>query len=345
VSLFRRHPQHFNNVKKGTTMAVKMVFEPNKEICWDKPVRSGDDTLPPLIEYPPFSIAIDGYCKGGPKFNQERMVMNINHHEEVDRVATRSSCYQALVLVNLGIYESFCDEGGRPSATLYLNDCDQDVALATYILMHPEHVGRPKLKHLVLIEDLMDMSGGLYPTKKRLHLVKQLNWIMQPYTKVRSSGEHRQLDAAGMERLVNQIHWRIRQCLFGRAKETDVDSSFEVLAENPGWVLVRERGEAARVGMAEKKIKAFASLIGESEGRYHYTLGRLSQFIPFPLPKLYAALNKAEGLGPEAEHRWGGSDTIGGSPRDTGSGLPPERLQEVINSCLRRQERSSARDK
>jgi hypothetical protein len=315
-------------------MNVKLVFEPGTEVSWDKETRDGNRVIPPFVEFPPFSIAVDGYCKGGPKFDQEKVILNINHHEGVDRVATRSSCLQAMILVKMGIYESFCDEAGERTAALYCNDCDQDVALATYILLHPDDVDRPKLRELVRIEDLMDMSGGLYPTKKRLHLMKELNWIMRPYTQARVSGKLRELDAQGMERIVKEMHRRIRLSLFNGAKEVDVDTSFEVLAEHPGWSLVREIGEAARVGMAARQIKAFISLIGENDGRFHYAIGRLSQFIPFPLPKLYEALNKSEGLGPEAPHRWGGSDTIGGSPREVGSSLTPEQVQEVIIRCL-----------
>jgi len=315
-------------------MNVKMVFEPGREVSWDKPTPSGDAALPPFNEYPPFSIAVDGYCKGGPKFDQERIILNINHHEGVDRVATRSSCLQAMILVKMGIFESFCVEGGKHAATLYCNDCDQDVALATYILLHPEHVDRPKLRELVRVEDLMDMSGGLYPTKKRLHLMKELNWIMRPYTAARVSGKLHELDAKGMERIVKEMHRRIGLSLFNGAKEVDVDTSFEVLAEFPVWSLIREIGEAARVGMAAQRIKAFVSLIGGTDGRFHYTIGRLSQFIPFPLPRLYEALNKAEGIGPEAAHRWGGSDTIGGSPREVGSSLTPDQVKEVVIRCL-----------
>ncbi len=317
-------------------MTIKMVFEPNKEICWDKPVRSGAETLPPLIEYPRFSIAIDGYCKGSPRFDQERTILNINHHEEVDRIATRSSCLQAMLLVKLGLYDGFRDEDGHPTATLYCNDCDQDVALATYILIHPEDVNRPKLRELVRVEDLMDMSGGLYPTRKRLQLMKQLNWIMQPYTKARTSGALQQLDAKGMERVVREMHKRIRLTLYNGPREVEVDTSFEVLADHGSWQLVREIGEAARVGLAERRVKAFVSLISEKDGRCRYAIGRLSQFIPFPLSKLYAALNKAEGIPADAEHRWGGSDIIGGSPREIGSRLSPEQVAEVVNACLAR---------
>ena len=306
-------------------MTIKLVFEPGREVCWEE-----------MREYPCRSIAVDGYCKGGPKFDQERTILNINHHEGVDRIATRSSCLQAMILVKLGLYDGFGDENGRVSATLFCNDCDQDVALATYILSHPEHVDRPKLRELVRIEDLMDMSGGLYPAKKRLHLMKELNWIMRPYTQARTSGRLQELDAKGMEKIVREMHRRIKLSLFNGAKEVDVDTSFEVLADHGSWQLVREIGEASRVGMAEKRIKAFVSWRGEKDGRHHYALGRMSPFIPFPLDRIYEALNRAEGLGPDAPHRWGGSDTIGGSPREIGSSLTPEQVAEVIDRVLAR---------
>jgi len=309
---------------------IKMVFEPGKEVSWED-----------FRKYPPRSIAVDGFCKGGPQFDQERTVLNINHHEGVDRIATRSSCLQAMLLVKLGLFDGFVDENDDPSATLYLNDCDQDVALATYILMHPEQVNRPKLRELVRLEDLMDMSGGLYPTKKRLHLMKQLNWIMRPYTKARVSGKLRELDAKGMEAIIREMHRRIRMTLFNGPTEVDVDTAYEVLADHGSWVMVREVGEGARIGMAENRVKAFVALKDESGDRYHYALGRLSQFIPFPLQQIYDDLNKAEGLDSGAEHRWDGSDTIGGSPRVVGSKLTPDEVAAVVNRRLEKRRKAA----
>ncbi len=310
-------------------MTIKLIFEPGKEVGWEEFRTS----------YPAMSVALDGYCVGGPGFDEERLILNIDHHVRVDRIATRSSCLQAMIHVKMGIFDGFCDEAGRPCMTVYCNGCDQDVALATYILLHPEHIDRPKLRELVRAEDLMDMSGGLYPSKQRLHLMKELNWIMRPYTAARASGKLHELDGKGMEKLVREMHRRIKLSLFNGAKQVDVDTSFEVVAEHPGWTLVREIGEAARIGMAEKRIKAFVSIIGESNGRRHYAIGRLSPFIPFPVARLYEALNRAEGLGPEAKHRWGGSNTIGGSPRQVGSKLTPEQIEAIVCELLSKRRR------
>jgi hypothetical protein len=46
-------------------------------------------------------------------------------------------------------------------------------------------------------------------------------------------------------------------------------------------------------------------------------------------------LNQAEGLG-GALDRWGGGDTIGGSPRVKGSALAPAEVEKLINAELAR---------
>lgn len=38
---------------------------------------------------PPLSIALDGYVWGSPRFDESGPRLNCNHHEEVDRLATR----------------------------------------------------------------------------------------------------------------------------------------------------------------------------------------------------------------------------------------------------------------
>ena len=59
----------------------------------------------------------------------------------------------------------------------------------------------------------------------------------------------------------------------------------------------------------------------------------MSPFIGFPMVRLYAALNEAEGTeaGPTG---WGGSNTIGGSPRGSGSRLKPAEVEGVINRTI-----------
>lgn len=303
-------------------MSLRLVCRPGRTVTWSK-----------FQAYPARSIAVDGFCSGPPRATKDGLRININHHEGVDRFATRSSCDQALILVKMGLYERLQDDD-RPAATLYVNDCDQDVAFATYVLMHPDHADRPKLKQLIRLEDLLDMSSGLYPVRKKWHLIRQLNWITEEYTDLRAKGQLGTLNAAEMEALILRMHRRIRAALFGRVKEISVDTEFERLEEHGGWVLVRETGRQARLGMAEAGIKAFVTVMEAGEGRWRYALGRLSHFIPFPLGELYEALNAAEGIGRRDVDRWGGSENSGGSPRKAGSSLTPEMVGAVIDGCL-----------
>ena len=40
----------------------------------------------------PYAVALDGYVAAGPRFDPAGPRVNFNHHEEVDRLATRSTC-------------------------------------------------------------------------------------------------------------------------------------------------------------------------------------------------------------------------------------------------------------
>ena len=63
------------------------------------------------------------------------------------------------------------------------------------------------------------------------------------------------------------------------------------------------------------------------DGRYTYTIGKMSPFVPFDLVGLAIRLNDAEGA---TADRWGGGDTIMGSPRVGGSALTPDVVASMI---------------
>src|SRR5688572_17761367 len=83
-----------------------------------------------LATHPPYSIALDGYVFGQPwlEVTAAGPYRNFNHHESVDRSCTSATCEQARRAVVLGLYDLFRVNGER-SATLCVNDCDQDVCL------------------------------------------------------------------------------------------------------------------------------------------------------------------------------------------------------------------------
>jgi hypothetical protein len=303
-------------------MDVRLIVQPGKTVSWQA-----------FNRYPAYSIAVDGYCAGPPRSSPEGLRLNINHHEDCDRIATRSSCAQALHLVKMGLFETFSMKG-KPRAHLFVNDCDQDVQWCTYILMHPEHVDRPRLKAAVALADLMDMSAGFYPIKKRWHLLKRLLWVSAPYTEARADGSLCKMNAAKMEALIEQTHKRIRATLFGKGKEAEPDVRFEVIEDFGKWQFINEIGRHARLGLAHKGVKAFVALVGEPGPVNRFVIIRRSRFMNwFPVGKMFARLNEAEGIATDDPDRWDGGDNGGGSPRERRSRLTPEQVTHIVKEC------------
>lgn len=66
--------------------------------------------------------------------------------------------------------------------------------------------------------------------------------------------------------------------------------------------------------------------------KYAYSIGKMSTFISFDIPKILIWLNHCDQV--TADDMWGGSDTIAGSPRVNGSALDPKSLEYFINLAL-----------
>jgi hypothetical protein len=114
----------------------------------------------------------------------------------------------------------------------------------------------------------------------------------------------------------------------------NLDLKYEIIGGGENWSLVRESDSNARGKMYADGIKAFISVKNPNNNHYRYSLCKASHFIPFPINKLYAVLNKAEGITSETDC-WGGSDIVGGSPRLSGSKLTPKELEDIVNNNIK----------
>lgn len=65
-----------------------------------------------LAEAPGFSVALDGFVAASPRFDDRGPHVNFNHHEGVDRLATRSTCAQVLMAIRQGLFDVFRDNQG-----------------------------------------------------------------------------------------------------------------------------------------------------------------------------------------------------------------------------------------
>ncbi len=283
---------------------------------------------------PPFSIALDGYVGAGPRYDDSGPRLNLNHHEEVDRLATRATCGQVLMVLRQGLAERFCDDSGGFRAEVYVNDCDEDVCLSWFLLHHgylAEHVINPVLNRLVGMVDALDTTAGAYPYPVEMPILTELAWIFQPYRQFRAAGGLDSRSPEDYTQVIESVEHRILAHLLGNGGQLPLDTHYDSIGGGEGWRLIRELGAQARTGVFADGIRAYVAVRTRPDGRWTYTVGRMSPFIPFDVQGILAALNEAEGT---TDDRWGGGNTVGGSPRLSGSKLSPREVEAIINAYL-----------
>ena len=306
---------------------IELQALPGVVVSWDQFCAS----------HPPYSIALDGYVDGIPDFDPSGPYANFDHHLGVNRLATRSTAGQVLVALSLGLFDTFCKDD-MPAANVFVNDCDQDVCLSYWMLTHPELVRQLKIEmdiaKLIIGEDFLDATAGAYPVHPNRPMMRKLAWVFELYEEARTSGKLSELDKNEMKLLIEQTCDRITLLSNGQGLEIDVVGEYEELGGGDGWKLVRESGTYARTKLFADGTRAFVAVRDRLDGQFAYSIGKMSPFIKFPITRIYERLNEIEPC-ETPENRWGGSDTIGGSPRQTGSSLAPQELESLINEFLK----------
>lgn len=283
-------------------------------------------------ESPKFSIALDGYVSGPPRYDPAGPHLSLNHHEEVDRLATRSTCAQVLMAIRHGLFERF-RLNGEPEAKAYVNDCDEDVCLSIALLQNHhlvETASNPRLNRLVAMEDALDCTAGAYPFHKDLPILREMAWIFEPYRSFRARGGSR--DTTIQLCVICDVGHRIWSHVMGHGKELPLDMRYSRIGGGKGWAMVQEEGPQARTGMFADGIRIFLSVRERPDGRYQYVIGKMSPFLELDLVQLTRLLNEAE-ANPDL---WGGGDAIIGSPRQAGSKLKPEEVGTLIDTLMPR---------
>lgn len=305
----------------------RLSIEPGVVLSWERFCE----------ERPPYAIALDGFVSGPPRCDMSGPWVNLNHHEGVNRLATRATCEQVLVSLRMGLLESFTEEQ-EANGTLYVNDVDEDVCLSTWLFRNHfllDSARSESIHRLVYLEGLLDTTAGAYPLPLDSDELQELSWVFKPFHD-RCRGERgASLTVKEKEAVVDEVCRHIGRWVRGHSDRIDLDLRYKVLGGGVGWSLVKETGVHARTAMRAHGIRAFITAREREDGRHDYTVARMSPYVPFPVQELFGVLNAAEGIGPEEGDRWDGGDTVGGSPRARGSGLSPEALIQVVNEGLR----------
>lgn len=293
-------------------------------------------------ENPPYSIALDGYVhdKNSVYRDEHGPYASFDHHGTLtDRIITSSTSEQVHIEINLGLINCFSMEG-IPTSFVFINDPDEDTCLASWLILNHEIIKNPRINRLVYCEDKLDRTAGSYPIgDTTMHRI--MNWIFEPYTNIRFNGSLYRMNGKEMANIVDSVHSRISRYVFGNYKEISIDGKYEILKNtNSFWHIIKETGPYARKSMFNDGINAFASILNENEdGSKTVVIGRKSVWIPFDINKIYVALNKKEkdlcNFVIDKSNMWGGSNTIGGSPRKTGTKMSIDDIISCINSVIK----------
>lgn len=305
-------------------MTIELRMKPND------PVMSWDEFR---ASRPPFSIAIDGYVGAGPCFDTTGPWLNLNHHEGVERLATRATCEQALVYVRQELFKRFT-RNNEPTAIVWANDCDQDVCLAWFVFKYhylAQSTMNLMLNRLVGIEGLLDTTAGAYPFPADLPAFREIAWVFEPYTHFRVSGGIDRRNENEFVDVATNVEQRILAHIAGRGGAIALDLRYDTLRRGTGWVMVSEVGANARTGMFADGVRAYVSVRDRGQGRWSYTVGRMSQFVPFDIPRIFSELTRAELA--RGGHPFGCGNTIGGSDRALGSVQNPDEVFAIVEQA------------
>lgn len=295
----------------------------------------------------PYSIALDGFVRDVSLFDASAPRANFDHHslnendstkrdfpgKRIDRLITRATCGQLYIAIRTGLLQCFRDEGGV-HAELKVLDGDQDVCTSWHLVKHSERIEQeynPRLNRLVTLEDLLDCFGGAYPFPIDMPELQELAWVFEPYTTFRLSGGVDRKVAEEFAAMIQETEQRIQLYVKDDGYSIPLQTKYDIISSGIGWCMVHEEGAQARTAMVANGIRAFISVRIRPDGRYVYTVARTAPFVRFSVPAILDALNAAEGC---TTDRWGGSDTIGGSPHVAGSRLNPQEVKEIVDHVL-----------
>ena len=283
------------------------------------------------------SIALDGIVLGGPRFCPKTNHVNFDHHDGVIREATMCTSSQVYFAIKGGIMEAYRTNGSA-SGHIYINDDDQDTALAVWLLtrykMFENTQGNPIINRILELTNRWDVTGGAYPMNFDEDLQRQYNWIFEPYTVLRKTGLLATATPMVMQSNLEAVMARLDKAMMGEAGEIALDTRHTILHQTPHYHVVDEiGGNDARVFLFSQGMKAFVSIVARrADGKMVVSIGRRSQYIPFPVEDIYDDLNVAEGL--TRSNGWSGSTIVGGSPRKTGTGLSTEQIRHIIDQRI-----------
>ena len=256
----------------------------------------------------PRSVALDGMVQG-PVMGDEEDRWSFDHHAGCARLVTQATCEQVWTATRLGFKWA-----GRD---VWINDLDGDTVLSLYVIHTAVNGVIPPadLGSLVRAVGLMDAHGPaaivLMTPEERALADTFYHGVIYP-----TLGRNVQERFGEWRELLEECHDGIDRLLSGELERAQPKPE-------PVEMILEKQVGSLKLAVAEcPGFGGFVKLYGggydvviltteAAGGTRRYTLGKVSDLVPFNLSALLGRLN-------ELEDGWGGSSSIGGSPRKEG---------------------------
>ena len=316
---------------------IETICEPRKVIKKEEFIR----------DYPEYSVALDGLVYGEPFFESKEKgpYKNFNHHEEVDRMGTRSTCSQVYIALKQRFIQGYTKDD-EVVMNIYYNDPDQDTLLADWQLHNHDQVrgkeGNHLLNRLVDIEDKLDVTLGTYPLNlnnpETYNTIKKMAWVFEPYTRSRVEGK---LDVTDYELLKKnmtdirlEVHRRITEHVNKSENSIDIDRRYDIIEKGKRWIMIKEIGPHARINIFEDdKINTFVSYRKREDDKYVYSI-IFTPYSGFPREQFCDVLNNIEDT--TRINGWSGGSSNISSSRKHGSIIDPKGISELLKKIYDR---------
>lgn len=273
----------------------------------------------------PYSIALDGKVKAPTREDMSVPLANYNHHDGVDRYSTKATCEQVFEASKMGLHRAF------PQIIAMVNDCDQDVITCNAILRSPHHADSPLISRLVAMEGRLDAYGGAFNFDvRKMPFLENMSWIFEPYTEFKDSGGLQRGKVSEYERVIEDASSRVDQYAMGRAEQIRVDDRYEVIGKIGLFTEIERIGSMASLGLARDGVASTAEFHDLENGLTQVTLAKVDRFQRcVDMVGLAVHLNELEAEA-GGQPDWGGGNAYCCSPRNLGTVLSREEIEESI---------------
>ena len=302
----------------GRTLAdpeIDMVVQPGKVMTPEEFCQ---------VEGP--AIALDGAVSGPPFRDPAGPYASYNHHESVDRYSTRSSCEQAFLDVGQGLWIRM-RRNGRPAADVYVNDADEDVCTALWVLANPRRINEPAVRRLVEVEGILDVLAATWcPEWAEIDgMLAHVAWVYAPCHDARR--EARPADERSLRAIIEEVAARITAHVNGLGGRRAPGKEYGPVMRKGTIAVVTEHGPYARM---QERLDGLETVISERwAGPVRVvSITKTTPWSKTDLNEVYRKLNDLDACPPG--DRWGGSDLVGGSPRIRGTALSLATILEVV---------------